>query len=83
MLIMTMNGTVLVCLFIGYTAAFIIYGFDCDKDKAMAVNCCAWLVILYNFYDCINFTFVYNFLIHIYKKMINTFYTYINNFRMT
>jgi hypothetical protein len=42
MLIMTMNGTVLTSLFIGYSAAFIIYGFDCDRDKTLPVNCCAW-----------------------------------------
>lgn len=42
MLIMTMNGTVLVFLFLGYAMAFWMYGFDCDRDKTLPVNCCAW-----------------------------------------
>ena len=40
MLIMTMNGTVLVFMFIGYSLAFCIFGFDCDRDKTLPVNCC-------------------------------------------
>lgn len=41
MLIMTMNGTVLTLLFVGYAVGFGIYGFDCDRDKTLPVNCCA------------------------------------------
>jgi hypothetical protein len=41
MLIMTMNGTVLVFMFLGYSLAFIRFGFDCDRDKTLPVNCCA------------------------------------------
>jgi hypothetical protein len=41
MLIMTMNGTVLVFMFLGYSLAFVIFGLDCDRDKTLPVNCCA------------------------------------------
>jgi len=41
MLIMTMNGAVLCFLFAGYSLAFALYGFDCDRDKTLPVNCCA------------------------------------------
>ncbi len=39
-----MNGTVLTLLFVGYAVGFGIYGFDCDRDKTLPVNCCAWKI---------------------------------------
>jgi hypothetical protein len=48
MLIMTMNGTVLTFLFLGYSIAFVKNGFDCDRDKALPVNCCAWMILLFS-----------------------------------
>ena len=41
-----MNGTVLVFLFLGYAMAFWMYGFDCDRDKTLPVNCCAWSIFV-------------------------------------
>lgn len=38
-----MNGYLMGFLLAGYTVGYMMYGFECDKDKEIAVNCCAWL----------------------------------------
>ncbi len=41
MLIMTFNGYVILALVVGLALGYIIYGFECDNDKNLPVNCCA------------------------------------------
>lgn len=51
MLIMTYNGYVIIFVIIGLALGYIFFGMDCDKDKNVPVNCCAWYDKINKYYE--------------------------------